>query len=468
MGKLTEIRPRKHIPNLLSLSRIALGVVFYLLFRRATTIGTAICLGIIMIGMFTDYLDGTLARRNKLVTLAGKWIDPLSDFAFFFFVYLSFYAASLMPLILLILFLLREVSMYTVVRPLYIKKRMDPAAKMPGKVKTVFQNIGSMIISLFALFYHLQIVGFPTLRAVSMSLLSVMVAVSLTSMYWYVRPLVIREKDHSENKEAKRQALKLVLLTVLPLLVLHCLYAYAVTVLYDIRTQSYVLYVLLNCIFHGLIIPAGLLVAKEFRLEDTGKTLKRVNLPLLLSFIRFTAVPTLVFLFLSIEAIDPRIVLVPFLAFIFLTDLLDGLLARTFGQTTRIGRILDAAGDYLLIFAISWAYLFIEFIPIWLFLIVIVRLIIQAAGIITLYFLRGYSCLKLSFLGKVSVFSVFALYGIELLEYLGVPGLGDPTVVTILEIITAGIVVVSLLEKTVILRKSYGRAFEQGRKPGNQ
>jgi len=458
-SKVRSIKPRKHIPNLLSLSRIVLGVLFFLLFRRGTQANAAICLGIIVAGMITDYLDGTLARRNNLVTMAGKWIDPISDFSFFFFVYLSFYTSSLMPLILLLLFLLREISMYTAVRPLYTKRRMDPAAKMPGKLKTVFQNAGASIITTLAIGYHLDFLSFSTLRAVSVPLLSLMVAVSLGSMYWYIRPLVGLEAGDSQTKETRKQLLKLVVYTVLPLLLFYCLYAYVVTVLYDMAIQSYAVYVLFNILYHGLIVLCSLIVTREFRLEKTGETLKRINLPLFLSFARICSVPALVFLFLGIEEINASVVVVPLLGFLFLTDLLDGFLARSLKQTTRIGRILDPAGDYVLILAISWVFLIIDFIPIWLFLVVMVRLLVQAIGIITLYFLRGYSYLKLSFLGKASVFTVFTIYGIELLEYLGMPGLGHPTVILILELLAAGIVGVSLLEKAISLWKSFGKAL---------
>jgi len=445
---------------MLSLSRILLGVLFFLLFRRSTTISTAICLGIMAVGMITDYLDGTLARRNNLVTLAGKWIDPLSDFAFFFFVYLSFYTVSLMPLILLILFLLREISMYAIVRPLYILRKLDPAAKTPGKTKTVFQNVGSSIITFLAIGYRLEILSFSILRAVSIPLLSLMVAISLVSMYWYVKPLVSGEgRIPKRVEETKKQVFKLVFFTVLSLFVLHCLYTYVVTVLFNIPTGRFVLFVLFSGAYHGLIILASMVVGKEFRLEATGEILKRINLPLYLSFIRFSAVPTLVFLFLSIERINALVALVPFLGFIFLTDLFDGILARSFHQTTRIGRILDAVGDYLLISAISFVYVSIDFIPVWLFVIVLGRLVVQGVGIITLYFLRGYSYLKLSFLGKASIFAVFTVYGIELLEYLQVKGIGHPTVVWILEIVAAAIVGVSLLEKAFLLGKSFKRAF---------
>jgi CDP-diacylglycerol--glycerol-3-phosphate 3-phosphatidyltransferase len=463
-------RPHKHIPNILSLSRVGLGVLFFLLFRLSTAFSTALCLGIIALGMITDYLDGSLARRNNLVTSAGKWIDPLSDFSFFFFVYLAFYTAALMPLILLVLFLLREISMYTAVRPLYIKRRMDPAAKIPGKLKTVLQNTGASIITILVIAYNLEVLSRATLRAVSIPLLCLMVATSLGSMYWYVKPLVKPEGDGGQTRETRRHLLGIVLYTVLPLLLFYCLYVFGVASLYKIELRAYALYVLCNVLYHGLLILCSLIVAGEFRLETTGKTLKRINLPLFLSFARICSVPSLVFLFLAVEQIDVAVFVVPLLGFLFLTDLLDGFLARLLHQTTRIGRILDPAGDYLLILAISWVFLRIDFIPIWLFLVVIIRLVVQAVGIITLYFLRGYSYLTLSFLGKASVFAVFTIYGIELLEYLGVPGLSHAGVILVLEILVAGIVGCSLVEKAISLKKSFGKAFRElnSDKPNSQ
>jgi CDP-diacylglycerol--glycerol-3-phosphate 3-phosphatidyltransferase len=286
-----------------------------------------------------------------------------------------------------------------------------------------------------------------------------MVGVSLSSMYWYVKPLVEPQAGQPERRETRARLLRLLLFTVLPLLIFYSLYAYGVSSIYQLDVRGYAVLTLCNVLFHGIIILCCLIVGKEFRFEKSGDRLERINLPLFLSFARICSVPTLIFLFLNLGEINPALVVVPLLGFLFLTDLLDGFLARLLQQTTRIGRILDPAGDYLLILAISWVFLIIDFIPIWLFLVVMVRLLVQTIGIITLYFLRGYSYLKLSFLGKASVFSVFTIYGIELLQYLGVPGADLPGVVEALEALAACIVGISLLEKAVSLVRSFKRAL---------
>jgi CDP-diacylglycerol--glycerol-3-phosphate 3-phosphatidyltransferase len=190
MDRPTDPRPRRCLPNILSVSRIFLGLAFFLLLPLGRALNSSICLGIIALGMLTDYLDGSLARRTRTVTRIGKWLDPISDFSFFFFVYLSFHKLALMPLFLLILFLARETAMYAVVRPLYLIRGLDPAARLAGKIKTVFQNIGSMLIVFLYLLVELALLSFASLRIVSLVLLSTMVATSLASMYWYVKPLL--------------------------------------------------------------------------------------------------------------------------------------------------------------------------------------------------------------------------------------------------------------------------------------
>jgi phosphatidylglycerophosphate synthase len=159
-----------------------------------------------------------------------------------------------------------------------------------------------------------------------------------------------------------------------------------------------------------------------------------------------------------------ELVLIPSLALIFISDLLDGFLARRMRQTTHIGRILDASGDYLLITALSIAYVISGWIPLWLMILVLVRLVVQCLGIIPLYAQQGYSALRLSLLGKSSVFAVFVLYGFELLEFMKVPVVGSHALVTVLEYIAAAIVAASLLEKIIFIRRDFRLLAEHRRR----
>lgn len=64
------------IPNLLSIFRILLIIpIAYCVWYRYLTIVFAL----ILIGIFTDYLDGIIARRFNQISDWGKILDPLAD-----------------------------------------------------------------------------------------------------------------------------------------------------------------------------------------------------------------------------------------------------------------------------------------------------------------------------------------------------------------------------------------------------
>ncbi len=67
------------LPNLLSLSRIAITpVIGYFLWKGDDT-STLICAILLIVAGVTDSLDGMLARRMGLVSNLGKTLDPLAD-----------------------------------------------------------------------------------------------------------------------------------------------------------------------------------------------------------------------------------------------------------------------------------------------------------------------------------------------------------------------------------------------------
>ncbi len=88
--------PYLNIANLVSLLRLVLlPVFFYFLFYYIKWRGSGdgmvahifylVALGAVPVILFTDYLDGWLARRYKLVNPLGAFLDPLADKFFAFF-----------------------------------------------------------------------------------------------------------------------------------------------------------------------------------------------------------------------------------------------------------------------------------------------------------------------------------------------------------------------------------------------
>ena len=443
----------RHLPNLLSLSRVALGAGFFFLFRLAGPWGPLACGAVTAASGATDLLDGILARRNRTVSLLGKWLDPLSDSVFFLFVYLTFWRAGLTPLAYFVLFLSREFLMHAVIRPLFMVRHLDPAAKLPGKIKTIAQSAACGLV--LALLFLIRLGWLPAglLPGAAIWILAVPIALSLGSLYWYIRPLVASAAAAGDRHQEAR---RIILVSVLVFYLLHSLFLVGITWLYSLDWVLAGIFLGVALVYHTLFLLGLLLVRGEFNLEPSGELLHRLNPPLMLSFLRFSAAPAALFLLLVVDAHPGlKIVLIVFLAAIFLTDLLDGLLARRLHQTTRIGRILDASGDFLLIVVLSAGYAADHWIPVWFVVLVTVRLAAQFAGIVTLYILEGYSALRLSFLGKASIFAVFCLYGLELLEYLRVPVLGDPRLIAVLEYLAGAILAASLVEKVVFLVRDF-------------
>ncbi|MCX7032166.1 MAG: CDP-alcohol phosphatidyltransferase family protein [Spirochaetes bacterium] len=196
----------------------------------------------------------------------------------------------------------------------------------------------------------------------------------------------------------------------------------------------------------------------DFKVEGAESPLEKVNPPNALTIGRISSIPSILFLVLLARDYPVLPVALPFLCLVFATDLADGILARRGGGITFVGRYLDSSSDYLLIIAVSILYLLEGLIPAWFFWLLMARLVLFAAGMAWATLRQGAVKPVVTFLGKASIFAVMVLYAMEAAERFGVPWVGDPRVVRIFEYIVAGVVVVSLADKAVFLRRLLGRS----------
>ena len=148
-------------------------------------------------------------------------------------------------------------------------------------------------------------------------------------------------------------------------------------------------------------------------------------------------------LFLIIEAASfPLLpVLLPFICLVFITDFLDGIMARRRKEITFVGRYLDSTSDYLMIIAVSVIFLHFRLIPLWFFVLILCRLILFAFGMAVLALREGKADPVATFLGKASIFATMVLYVLEIAEQFGVPWIGNHLVVRIMEWVVAGVIV---------------------------
>jgi CDP-diacylglycerol--glycerol-3-phosphate 3-phosphatidyltransferase len=104
----------------------------------------------------TDLLDGWIARKYNLVTDLGKFLDPIADkllvnSAIILFVYDTYqYSSELVGLFMLltaIVFVSREMII-SAFRLIAVTKGVVLAADIWGKLKTIAQMLGTMIVIL--------------------------------------------------------------------------------------------------------------------------------------------------------------------------------------------------------------------------------------------------------------------------------------------------------------------------------
>lgn len=147
-----------NIPNTLSLIRVCLVPIFVatLLFMRNIEIwGFVVPAIVYILTGLTDMLDGKIARKYNLVTDFGKFIDPLADK----FMVLSSMISILVWMLLLgnttlalvfvwvvLIILLRELGVTSLRLVVAGKSGIVVAASMLGKIKTVSQMAGTVIL----------------------------------------------------------------------------------------------------------------------------------------------------------------------------------------------------------------------------------------------------------------------------------------------------------------------------------
>ena len=147
-----------NVPNTLSLIRCLLVPAFVatLLFMRDIEVwGIVVPTIVYILTAFTDMLDGKIARKYNLVTDFGKFIDPLADK----FMVISSMIAILVWMMLrgditlalifvwvVLIILLRELGVTSLRLVVAGKSGIVVAASMLGKIKTVSQMAGTVVL----------------------------------------------------------------------------------------------------------------------------------------------------------------------------------------------------------------------------------------------------------------------------------------------------------------------------------
>ncbi len=182
--------------------------------------------------------------------------------------------------------------------------------------------------------------------------------------------------------------------------------------------------------------------------QTTGLPFKRVNSASVLTLSRISCVPTVSFLLSYSDMSRMKVLLPVILAMVFLTDSFDGQIARRTHQITRIGQMLDSISDYGLLGVISVAYYRNDIVPTWFIVLIILRLFLQALGMLIFLLLKKPVETKSTWGGKIAIATTMSLYVVELAR-LYLPAALRP-VFTGIEYAAGAIVFLSFFEKALI------------------
>lgn len=147
-----------NLPNLLTLGRIAcipLLVALLLVEGRTSSFCAAL---IFSLAAITDWLDGYLARKWQVVTVLGKFLDPLADKLIVMAALIMLIPHGRVPAWAVFLLLAREIVI-TGLRSIAASEGIVIAASTLGKYKTILQ-----MVAIIGLLLHYDYYWFFGLR----------------------------------------------------------------------------------------------------------------------------------------------------------------------------------------------------------------------------------------------------------------------------------------------------------------
>lgn len=161
-------------PTILTITRIILVIPLIICFfinNLSAQIATLICF---ILASITDFIDGRWARKKKIVTDLGAFLDPLADKMLVNLTFLLLVYANIVPLWMFAIILVRDFAVDGM-RMLAAKNGITVSASIFGKLKTMTQMLTLTLILLNI------ILGNDILAIINTILLYIVIALTIFS-----------------------------------------------------------------------------------------------------------------------------------------------------------------------------------------------------------------------------------------------------------------------------------------------
>ena len=203
----------QNVPNILSLSRILATVVIFVLVLIDTPLAFLIATVFFVLGSGTDFLDGYLARRYKLVSPLGVFLDLTADKVFVSVILIALVQVGLVPAWIVAVIIAREFLVTGLRSMASAKGKVIPAGKW-GKQKTLItmvamsalllaKGLGAHQLSLFPpmLNFNSATVNFPDILLLLADVGLVLAALwtVLSGAEYMISALPIFQKEREAN-----------------------------------------------------------------------------------------------------------------------------------------------------------------------------------------------------------------------------------------------------------------------------
>lgn len=138
-----------NLPNKLTLIRMFLAPIYLALMLIEFPYHYIVALAVFSVASLTDMLDGKIARKNNLITVFGKLLDPLADKMLTTAALLAFMREGWCSIWIVMIVLTREFAVAGV-RLIATAQGIVIPANYWGKAKTVIQMVFTIVIMLLA------------------------------------------------------------------------------------------------------------------------------------------------------------------------------------------------------------------------------------------------------------------------------------------------------------------------------
>lgn len=189
-----------NLPNVLTLLRIAAIPLVLVLMAEGTRDANFWAALLYAAAAVTDAIDGWLARRQGLVSVLGKFLDPLADKLFVVAVLVFMVQLGHVPAWAVIVVVARELAI-TTLRIIAMTEGVVIAAQRGGKDKTALQMVAVLLLILhdpYVLdFVVVQVQA--NLNTVGLMMLYLSIVLALTSGGEYLRLLAAAIRAKKER-----------------------------------------------------------------------------------------------------------------------------------------------------------------------------------------------------------------------------------------------------------------------------